>query len=174
VFAGAIDGTPLIHNQVNQKMSFYGGYRLGFDYDFYWGVEARLGAASVCLSEPPRNGQPGTNDYWNLDVNWHYYPWGDSRWRPFFTVGMGMTNVAFFDPYNNHYDQVAFSTPIGCGLKYRWTNWTAFRLDFIDNIVYASGNVETSNNVSLTLGVEMQFGGVRRTYWPWNPGRVIR
>jgi len=44
----------------------------------------------------------------------------------------------------------------------------------MDNIVYGAGAVDTTNNVSLTTGVEMQFGGVRRSYWPWNPGRVIR
>ena len=38
-FAGVIDGSPLIHGSVNQQPSFYGGYRFGFDYDFYWGVE---------------------------------------------------------------------------------------------------------------------------------------
>ena len=41
-----------MHGSVNQKASFYGGYRVGFDYDFYWGLEGRLGASSICLSEP--------------------------------------------------------------------------------------------------------------------------
>ncbi len=48
-----------MHGLVNQKMSFYGGYRLGFDYDFYWGLEGRIGASSVCLSEPDRNWSAG-------------------------------------------------------------------------------------------------------------------
>ena len=92
VFAGVMTGSPLMHRSVNQKASFYGGYRVGFDYDFYWGLEGRLGASSICLSEPARIGQPGTNDYWNLDLNLHYYPWGDSRWRPFASFGIGMAN----------------------------------------------------------------------------------
>ena len=85
-----------------------------------------------------------------------------------------MANFAFYDQFNNHYDQVAVATPIGVGLKYRWTNWVAFRGDLMDNIAYARGVVDTTNNFSFTVGVEMQFGGVRRSYWPWNPGRVIR
>jgi len=174
LFAGVITGSPLMHG-VNQQPSFYGGYRAGFDYDFYWGLEARLGASSICLSEPDRTGgQPGTNDYWNLDLNLHYYPWGDSVWRPYASFGAGMANFAFYDQNNNHYDQVEFATPIGVGLKYRWTNWVAFRADLMDNIAYGRGVVDTTSNFSLTAGVEMRFGGARRSYWPWNPGRVIR
>ncbi|HEX4142715.1 MAG TPA: outer membrane beta-barrel protein [Pirellulales bacterium] len=173
-FAGMITGSPLIHGAVNQMASFYGGYRVGFDYDFYWGLEGRLGASSICLSEPDRIGQPGTNDYWNLDMNLHYYPWGDSVWRPYASFGIGMANFAFYDQNNNHYDQVEFATPIGVGVKYRWTNWVAFRADVSDNVAYARGAVATTNNLSVTAGVEMRFGGVRRSYWPWNPGRVIR
>ncbi|HTU26733.1 MAG TPA: hypothetical protein VMF30_15100 [Pirellulales bacterium] len=172
-FAGGIFGSPLMHG-VSQQGGFYGGYRLGFDYDFYWGWEARLGAASICLSEPDRIGQPGTNDFWNLDMSLLYYPWGDSQWRPYASAGMGMATVAFWDPYNNRYDQLEFATPIGIGLKYRWTNWVVFRTDLMDNIAYARGMVETTNNFSFSAGVEMRFGGVRRSYWPWNPGRVIR
>ena len=127
-----------MHGSVNQKASFYGGYRVGFDYDFYWGLEARLGASSICLSEPARIGQPGTNDYWNLDMNLHYYPLGRQLpGVPYASFGMGMANFAFYDQNNNHYDQVEFATPIGIGLKYRWTNWVAFRADLMDNIAYA-------------------------------------
>jgi hypothetical protein len=173
-FLGGIFGSPLIDHKVNQKGGFYGGYRVGFDYDFYWGLETVLGASSIGLSEPGRIGQPGTNDYWNLDANLHYYPWGDSAWRPFFTVGFGMASSAFYDRHNNRIDQVELATPIGVGLKYRWLNWVAFRTDLTDNIVYGRDKVETNSEFSWTAGVEMSFGGVRRSYWPWNPGRVIR
>jgi Outer membrane protein beta-barrel domain len=173
-FAGGIFGSPLMHG-VSQQGGFYGGYRLGWDYDFYWGLEGRVGASSISLFVPDRiGGQPGTNDFWNLDLNLHWYPWGDARWRPYASFGIGLANFAFYDAFNNRYDQVQFSTPIGVGLKYRWTNWVAFRADLMDNIAYARGPVDTVNYFSFTLGVEMQFGGVRRTYWPWNPSKIIR
>jgi hypothetical protein len=173
-FAGGIFGSPLIHGVVNQQGGFYGGYRVGWDYDFYWGLEARLGASSISLVEPTVIGQPGTNDFWNLDLNLHWYPWGDATWRPYASFGFGMANFAFWQPDGVRYDQVSFATPIGVGIKYRWMNWVALRADLMDNIAYARGVLDTTNNFSFTVGVEMQFGGVRRTYWPWNPGRVIR
>ena len=47
------------------------------------------------------------------------------------------------------------------------------RFDVIDNLAFASGPLDTMNNISLTFSVEVRFGGVRRSYWPWNPGRHL-
>ena len=128
----------------------------------------------ISLEEPLLIGrQPGTNDFWNLDLNLHWYFLGDSRWRPYLSAGFGMANFAFWDPNGNHFDQVQLATPLGIGLKYRWLNWVAFRADLMDNVAYARNPVDTVNYFSFSFGVEMQFGGVRRTYWPWNPGKVI-
>ena len=172
-FAGEIDGDELIDGRVRQRIGFFGGYRFGVDYHHYWGWETRLGGAALRLDDPREITSDRTSDLLVWDVSLLYYPWGDARLRPYATIGAGMINFDFLDDQSNRFDELLFELPIGFGIKYRVHEWLILRGEMLDNIAFGSAGIETMHNPSLTAGVEVRFGGVRKSYWPWNPSRYI-
>jgi hypothetical protein len=189
-----MQGSPLIDDWVGGKQGSFGGYRLGWDFDHYWAVETRLGFASVELYDSARlvaaqqaeDARLGLADddpflarfdhrrdagFVLWDVDFLYYPWGDSAWRPYASVGLGFASVSFIDRLSKSYDHTLLSVPIALGLKYRWKSWLALRAEVTDNVAFSNGELENLQNVSLTAGLEIHFGGARTAYWPYNPGR---
>ena len=64
--------------------------------------------------------------------------------------------------------------PFGFGLKVRCIrDWLALRLEMLDNVAFGSAGLDTMHNITLTGGVEVRFGGPRKSYWPWNPDRYL-
>ncbi|HEX4148414.1 MAG TPA: outer membrane beta-barrel protein [Pirellulales bacterium] len=160
---GHVDGTP----------GYLFGFRVGWDVDYFWGVEGRV-AYSVSGVEKP--GQIGTLSnmqslYWDTDVLW--YPWGDTKWRPFLLAGLGLVDYRFVADTGFQVHQTTFEIPFGVGLKYRHNSRWTFRFDLLDNLTFASGGgINTMNNISITGTLEAHFGiGPKRSYWPWNPSR---
>ena len=194
-FMGAVQGGPLIDDWVGQQQGFFGGYRFGWDQDQYWGGEMRFAFGSVPLYDSPRAKQaqwdadtedgfaeddPWRNrfdqrrdaDLFQWDLSLLYYPWGDTEWRPYLMAGIGVARIRFMDRLSHCYDKSVFAMPLAVGLKRRCNDWLALRLEFADNIAFGGGSgFGTVHNASLTGGVEVRFGGSRRAYWPWNPGR---
>jgi hypothetical protein len=172
-FAGGMMADRLIADHVNQGGGFYGGYRLGWDYDYYWGAEARIGAAEPGIFGPRDIDLGRTDDILLTDVSMLYYPWGDSRWRPYATWGIGGANFQFRDEHGARFNHWLFDFPFGLGMKYCCHEWLVLRMELLDNLAVGGGGLATMHNVSVTGGVEVRFGGVRTSYWPWNPGRTI-
>jgi len=193
-FMGMVQGSPLIDDWVGEKRGFFGGYRLGWDENHYWGGEMRFAFGSVELRDSQRAkdaqlaadmaaghqaGDPwlqrfdGRRDadlfLWDLDVL--YYPWGETQWRPYLLLGVGTTRIRFIDRLSVRYDKVMFAMPLAIGLKYRCNDWLAVRFEVADNMAFGGGRLETLHHLSITGGAEVRFGGSRRAYWPWNPGR---
>lgn len=170
-FAGSIDTGMLINDRIGTNVGFYGGYRMGWDYDYYWGLETRLGASNFGMEnlEVGNDVNLHSANLWGWDLDMLYYPWGDSTWRPFFLLGLGFTQVQFYDQNGVSYDEGLFSMPIGFGLKVRTRPWLAWRLEFVDNIAFGHNNLATEHNVSCLFGCEIHFGGPRTSYFPWNP-----
>jgi len=193
-FMGGMAGGPLKSDWVGMAHGFVGGYRLGYDFDYYWGTEMRFSFASVKLYDSPEAvaAQQAADDeaglapddprrqrydhrrdgnvlLWDLDLL--YYPWGDATWRPYFLIGLGTAKIGFNDRLENAYDSTAFAMPLAFGLKYRWNNWLALRFEMADNMAFGTGSFKTIHNFSITGGMEVRFGGSRTAYWPWNPGR---
>jgi hypothetical protein len=170
IFSGSMIGDDAVDNQVGQEAGFFIGTRVGWDYDYYWGVETRLGLAWMSLFDrqsPESNIGTGNIVVWDMSLL--YYPWGDSRWRPFLLLGAGIQQL---DSYGNSpavYSGTLAELPFGLGMKYRMNEWMVFRFDVIDNLAFGTGSLDTMHNVSLTAGLEYHFGGKRRSYWPWNP-----
>src|SRR4030042_207500 len=102
-FMGVMQGGPLIDDWLGQKQGFVGGYRLGWDQDYYWGAEMRFTFASVELYDSRRAidaqyemdtddgfaphdpyrlrfNQRRDADFFQWDVDLLHYPWGDSQW----------------------------------------------------------------------------------------------
>ena len=89
--------------------------------------------------------------------------------RPYVSLGIGLANIGFFDNQDHHYNQTLFGLPIGIGMKYYWTPWFIFRGDLVDNLAFGGG-IDPLTNISLTGGIEIRFGGVRRKLLALEPG----
>jgi hypothetical protein len=175
-FLGALHGDTLIPGEINQSIGFFGGFRLGWDYDTYWGLETRLGFSELGLDfidEPSVDGAATDIVIW--DTSLVYYPWGDSRWRPYLSLGIGLVDYDFIDAVGLRHSDAVVGVPWGVGLKYRHSDWIALRFDLLDNVAFGGkAGFETMNNLSLTGGLEFRFGGTRKSYFPWNSSRTIR
>lgn len=174
-FAGTFIGDDFLAGAVEAKTGFWGGYRFGWDYDYYWGLETRIAATNVDLrnTDDTNRQKLGTAEVVSWDVDLLYYPWGDAKWRPYFLLGLGTTNVDFTDPFRNSYDEALFTMPVGLGLKVRCKEWLALRFEVADYFAIGTTGLEDMHNVTLVGGVDIHFGGHRRSYWPWNPNTFI-
>ncbi|HID75185.1 MAG TPA: hypothetical protein EYP56_04220 [Planctomycetaceae bacterium] len=188
-------GSPLIDDWVDQRDGPVGGYRLGHDMHPFWGWQMQFALAAVALSDsaraiaaqqaaddaldlpedhPSRNRFDGGRDagYFLWDISLMYYPWGDSVWRPYFRFGMGVTRIEFMDRLSVERAETVLGLPVAVGVKYRLDEVVVLRGEVADNIAFGSGHGFNSlHNFSISGGIEVRFGGPRKAYWPWNPGR---
>ncbi|GAB6167258.1 hypothetical protein JCM19992_32580 [Thermostilla marina] len=177
-YAGFVHGTPLVDDWLAEGAGFWGGYRLGWDYDAHWGAETRLGLGSVRVwdSAAAKAEQTSTaydkrdSWLWQWDLVLLYYQRDVDPWRPYLLWGVGLAGMKVTDRLDEDYSGTYFAMPIGVGVKFRRQRWLAFRLEFVDNIVFPN-DLNTTHHWSLNAGLEYRFGGSRRTYWPWVPGR---
>lgn len=187
-FSGPLLGSELNGNVVEQQSAYFGGLRLGWDFDYFWGVETRWG-----WSNPDINSTLFTNvqrgGYFAGDVNLVYYPWGDTKVRPFLLMGLGMVQLDTFEadgspavldgagnpitPTPSPLQVTMLSMPLGGGVQFPITHWAAMRLDIVDNLAFGGDGVDTLNNFSFTAGLEMRLGARPNSYWPWRTARRI-
>jgi len=194
-FYGFVQGSQLIADWTYEEQGMIGGMTLGWDFHHYFGCEMRLAfgrvvigdslqaieaqtaaddAAGLAPTDPTRRRFDAgrDNDLLLWEVSVLYYPWGDSRWRPYATLGVGTTGVDFIDRLSTVYQDAFFTLPFGIGVKYLYGDCLAFRLELIDHMAFGGGKpIETMHHLTITAGMEVRFGGPRRAYWPWNPGR---
>ena len=165
-FAGATNGGPIIRCHVDELPSTYAGVNFGWDYDHFWGIEKRLGFGALNLITPwHQRLQPGlsvTGEYRLM-----YYPLGDSRWRPFVTLGIGWSDFYFIDDFNHRHIDTLLLFPYGVGLKYLWNDRWAIRIDLIDELTLSSNQTSTFHYVALTAGLEFRYGK-RLLHMPWH------
>lgn len=194
-FAGGVWGGAVIDDWVSQSSGFVGGVRLGWDADPFWGVEMRVALGELELTDSHRavTAQRTADDKAGLDeddplrlrfdrrraldlflwdISLIYYPLGDTRLRPFAMIGLGTSRITFKDRLSNEYDEIVLGMPVGGGIKWRCNDWLGLQCTLTDNIALSGGSgFNTLHELSLTGGVEIRFGGSRRSYWPWNPGK---
>lgn len=172
-FSGPLLGDDLIDNQVAQDNELFGGLRIGWDFDYYWGLEARFGWSNpnVQFIEPQPVADNGS--YFVSDVDLVYYPWGDSRVRPYMLLGAGMARIDFVDAADVNFNTTLFTTPFGGGIQFRQTPSLIWRFEVLDNLSYGADGVDTMHNVSLTAGMEIRLGARPSSYWPWRSSRKI-
>lgn len=183
VLFGYIDGGALIDDWIYQDNGVIGGFRIGWDHQNYWGLEMRFAWASLDTYNGWRAEQAagypnaqaiypgGGNDMFFWDTNLLWYPTGDTRWRPYLAAGMGLATVDFADALGTQWSDTSFALPLSLGIKYRCTDCVALRLEATETFVFGSRPIGFFEDLSVTGGVEWRFGGARRAYWPWNPGR---
>jgi len=190
---GAMQGGPLVDDWLYQTAGFCGGYRFGWDFDHYWGCETRFTfgwmeladsgraiaaqhAADDALGLAPndpfreRFNRRRDSDLFLWDVSFLYYPWGDATWRPYLSAGLGASRIDSLDRLSVRRAETVFALPVAVGLKYRYNDRIALRAEVADNIAFGN-RFNTLHDLSFTGGVEIRFGGTRKAYWPWHPGR---
>lgn len=170
LFLGGVLTDDLVSNRVDQNDTAFMGGRLGADFDHYWGVEFRYAFARPQLTTG--EGVPifGDGRDYFADIELVHYPWGDSRWRPYFLAGIGFQTFRFHDHNDQYVSEALLSIPLGAGLKYYWTPWFSLRFDFVDNIAIGNEHVSGMHNIGFMAGGEFRFGGRRQSYFPWHNG----
>ncbi|WP_425615962.1 porin family protein [Anatilimnocola sp. NA78] len=169
VFIGGILNDELDSGRVEQDNAPLLGIRLGNDFDHFWGWEGRYafsrnetfnGITGAPIDEPSRN--------YYMDVSVLHYPWGDSRWRPYISAGLGFANFRYENERGQFIDDTALTMPIGVGLKHFYSPWFSVRFDIVDNFSIGTTHVDAMHSFSLMAGVEFRFGGDRPNYFPWH------
>lgn len=172
---GGMFGDQLIEDRIAQDEDMFGGYRLGWDFDHYWGTELRLGFANLDLTDTTpllaNESRTSRDQFW--DLNLMYYPWGDARWRPFVSLGFGAGNFYFHDESLRPIRETVVTFPLSAGFKYYRHNWLAWRVSVTDYWSPAAQGLSSMHNLALTAGVELHFGGTRVGYYPYRAGRHL-
>jgi|GEM_PF-1413385 len=172
-FSGTLVGDDLIAGRVTQENELFGGLRIGWDFDYYWGLEARFGWSkpNTQLSTPLQVANNGS--YFVSDIDFVYYPWGDSKIRPYLLLGAGMARLSFADENLRSFNTTLVTIPLGGGVQFRQWSWLAWRFEVLDNLSLGADEVNTMHNISLTAGMEIRFGARPASYWPWRSSRSI-
>ena len=160
MIADDLRGNVELHNDL------FASIHQGWDFDHYYGAECRLAGGSYDVYDSP----PGvTDDIAFADASLLYYPWGDSLWRPYYSVGLGLAfHHARIDD-TEVYDETLIHIPLGIGLKYQWKRHCAMRFDIKHNVSFGGGELHGMDHVSLALGFEYRYGGRPKSYFPWSP-----
>lgn len=142
--------------------------RLGWDVADTWGLEARI-------AEGWLNDESGHISFWRpttgatlADANILFYPLGESRWRPYATIGAGFGSFSFTNDQLQRVSRVQADLPMGIGLKYPIKEWLVLRAELLDNVAVGSGVMQS--NFSATGGIGFRFGNLRNHFWPWSSG----
>jgi len=167
---------PLLSDSPNKTMNvkqtnaLFGGLRFGWDFDYYWGTEWRIGWSDPeIFYEGSSDRQAG--QYWVSDVNIIYYPWGDTRVRPFFVTGIGISEIGSLHNDGGPLEANLLGTPFGLGVQFQQTPWLVWRAEIMDNLAWGSEGVSTTHNVSFTAGMNIRYGARKPSYWPWRTSR---
>ncbi len=168
IFAGSWFGDTLVPGHVEADTGFFSGLVLGNDLSHYWGCELRLSLAYIDVRLEQEVYSSGEARTFVGDINVLYYPWGDAKWRPYGSLGLGIAGYHFVDLQNRQVDHTGASFPIGLGVKYLLRNWLAIRIDLKDTIIFGGNDIGTTGNWSLTGGLEVHWGGeTSARYFPW-------
>ena len=172
-FVGTLLSDNLINNRVAQENAFLNGVRVGWDFDHYWGLEWRFGWADPDVQYATPLEESNTASYFISDVDVVYYPWGDSKIRPYALLGLGMTHVKFLDENSINQDSSLLTMPYGAGIEFPQWPWLLWRLEVLNNVSFGADNISTMSNVSFTIGMEWRIGARPPSYWPWRSSRSI-
>lgn len=171
-FVGTMLGDDMTQ-AVNMNNEVLAGVRIGYDFDYYWGLDWRFGWSNPDIDVDGANAQAHNGSLFLSDIDLKYYPWGDAKVRPYWLMGMGMTRIEFSDEDDISRNVTLATMPLGVGVEFPQTPWLAWRLEVLDNLAFGADGVETLNNFSFTAGMEWRFGVKPQSYWPWRPGRKM-
>lgn len=177
-FVGPLLSDGPVDGRVSQGNDIFGGIRIGWDFDYYWGAEWRFGWSDPTLLATSLNGNDVIEtefrgSYMVSDVDFIYYPWGDTKVRPYVQWGLGLTQIGSVRPDGGGQEATLMSMPMGLGVRFPMTHWLAWRLEIIDNLAFGADGLDTMNNFAFTAGMELRLGARPNSYWPWRSSRTI-
>ncbi|MDR0869371.1 MAG: outer membrane beta-barrel protein [Planctomycetaceae bacterium] len=197
-FVGRISGSELVSTLIDQNSGGHGGLIFGYYLNDYWGVESRLHLSSIDIKETAAgaaayqewyaamsegNDTAGyvpklttrSNQISVLDASVHYYPLGNTKWRPFFKYGLGFARESFTNTYGQKIRINTVAMPFGAGLRYWWNENLAIQADLVDNVIFSSKGTKTQGNIAFAVGLTYSFGTSKSkrptVYWPYTPSR---
>lgn len=178
-FAGPLLATGPVDGRVEQGNDLFGGLRIGWDFDYYWGVEWRFGwsdptlLATIAGTDGDTVQSEFSGKYFVSDVDFVYYPWGDTKIRPYALLGLGMAQVGSVRADGTGQEATLLGMPMGIGVHFPATHWLTWRLEIIDNLAWGAEGVDTLNNFAFTAGMELRLGARPNSYWPWRSSRTM-
>ncbi|MCA9232343.1 MAG: hypothetical protein KDA57_16970 [Planctomycetales bacterium] len=172
-FVGPLIGDSLIDSRVTQQNVLMGGARIGWDFDYYWGIEWRYARADPGVQYATPLNEPGDMRYSLSDIDLIYYPWGDSKVRPYGLLGIGAAQIDFLDDAGVTHDATLATMPMGVGVQFHQWPWLMWRMEVLDNLSFGDNGLSTLHNVSITAGMEIRLGARPASYWPWRSSRKI-
>jgi hypothetical protein len=171
-FVGPLLSDGPVDGRVVQSNEVLGGLRVGWDFDYYWGMEWRFAWSDPSLiAEGVDDELSGT--YRVSDIDFVYYPWGDTKVRPFVQWGLGVTQIGSVRADGSGQEATLLTMPFGAGVQFPITRWLAWRMEVVDNLAFGGDGLDTMNNFTFTAGVDMRFGARPNSYWPWRSSRTI-
>ncbi|MEO1495715.1 MAG: outer membrane beta-barrel protein [Planctomycetota bacterium] len=140
---------------------------LGWDWDHYWGTQLRVTWSTPDFINSLQPTLPASDNLFIGDLSMLYYPWGDSRVRPYYRVGLGLTDIEYTQDDGFRRQDTLFTIPIGVGLKYQMRRWLVWRTELADNYAFGQNGTSDLHNLTLSTGIEWRFGGRRPDSWGW-------
>lgn len=163
--AGGFVMTKRISANSQRNNDVLAAAHLGWDWDHYWGSQVRVAWTSPDLSTPAAVQPRKSDDLMIYDLSMLYYPWGDSRVRPYYRFGAGLVDVDFTNPAGHREDNMLLTFPVGIGIKYQTKRWMALRGEVIDYITFGQNSAAGMQNLTFSLGMEWRFGGRPTNVW---------
>lgn len=142
---------------------------LGWDWDHYWGSQVRIAWSTPELLNTAQSSAPSDDNLFITDLSLLYYPWGDSRVRPYWRLGVGLTDIEYTNDFGRAQHNQLFTIPFGVGVKHQLRRTLALRLELMDNVAFGQNETSTLNNFTITVGAEWRLGGRPDGDWGWAP-----
>lgn len=171
-FAGPLLSDGPVSGRVEQSNDILLGLRAGWDFDYYWGLEWRFGWSDPTLMADTTE-EELSGRYFVSDIDFVYYPWGDTKVRPYMQWGLGLTQIGSVREDGMGQEATLLSMPLGVGVQFPLTHWLGARLEIVDNLAFGADGVDTMNNFAFTAGMEFRLGARPNSYWPWRSSRTI-
>lgn len=173
VSLGQLWTTNRVTSTVPGDYDVIGSVYFGCDWDYYWGSEFQYAYSTPELHNTVATDSAVTNRLSTWNFSCLYYPWGDSKFRPYWRFGLG---DAYFDiptTEGTRRNERLWATPYGIGLQYPLRPWLASRIELTDYLAWGAHDVNTQHLLTLNFGLEFRFGSKRKAYWPWNPDSKV-
>ncbi len=154
-----------VASHVRANNDLMGAIHLGWDWDHYWGTQARVTWSTPSIGSGTMADPPDSSNMFIYDLSLMYYPWGDSKVRPYYRLGLGLTDFEYVNDQDLDQDASLFTIPFGFGIKYQSQRWMAWRAELVDNLAFGQNGTRTLNNFTLSFGAEWRFGGKPAPRW---------
>ena len=162
---GALFMANRVAPHVRSNNDVMGALHLGWDWDHYWGTQVRVAWSTPAIGSGTSAAPPDSSDLFIYDLSMMFYPWGDSKVRPYYRFGIGLTDIEYVNTYDLEQDATLFTIPFGFGIKYQSQRWMAWRAELIDNLAFGQSGTGTLSNFTLSFGAEWRFGGKPAPRW---------